>query len=92
MGSKNYFLDGVQVPDTKGFEGGGAAHCKAYRLSAVCCAKMAVPIEIVFGMLNLVCPGNHVLDGGAHWRYLANTSEPSVFNGDAALCQITLTR
>ena len=28
---------------------------------------------------------------GAHWRNLANTVEPSVCNGDAALCQITLT-
>ena len=32
-----------------------------------------------------------VLDGGAHWRHLANTTEPSVCGGDAALCQITLT-
>jgi len=27
----------------------------------------------------------------AHWRQLANTIEPSVSGGDAALCQITLT-
>jgi len=27
----------------------------------------------------------------AHWRHLANTTEPSVCGGDAALCQITLT-
>ena len=27
----------------------------------------------------------------AHWRYLANTTEPSMCGGDAALCQITLT-
>ena len=26
-----------------------------------------------------------------HWRHLANTTEPSVCCGDAALCQITLT-
>ena len=32
-----------------------------------------------------------VLDGGAHWRHLVNTIEPSVCGGDAALCQITLT-
>ena len=25
-----------------------------------------------------------------HWRRLANTTEPSVCGGDAALCQITL--
>jgi len=30
---------------------------------------------------------NHVLDGGAHWRHLANTIERSVRGGDAVLCQ-----
>jgi len=28
---------------------------------------------------------------GAHWRRLKNTTEPSMCDGDAALCQITLT-
>jgi len=28
---------------------------------------------------------------GVHWRHLANTTEPSVCRGDAALCQMTLT-
>jgi len=28
---------------------------------------------------------------GVHWRHLANTTEPSVCGGYAALCQITLT-
>ena len=32
-----------------------------------------------------------MLDEGAHWHYLANTIEPSVCSGNAALCQITLT-
>jgi len=27
---------------------------------------------------------------GAHWRHLANTTEPSVCGSDASLCQITL--
>jgi len=27
---------------------------------------------------------------GAHWRHLANTIEPSMCGGDAALCQFTL--
>jgi len=27
---------------------------------------------------------------GAHWCHLANTTEPSMCSGDAALCQITL--
>ena len=40
------------------------------------------------------CRGNHFLAfciWGAHWRQLANATEPSVCGGDAALCQITLT-
>jgi len=37
-----------------------------------------------FGMWNLVDPEKRVLDGNAHWRHLANTSEPSVCGGDAA--------
>jgi len=28
---------------------------------------------------------------GVHWRHLANTTEPAVCGGDAALRQITLT-
>ena len=28
---------------------------------------------------------------GAHLHHLANTTEPSIHGGDAALCQITLT-
>jgi len=32
-----------------------------------------------------------ILYMGARWRHLANTAEPSVCGGDAALCQITLT-
>ena len=32
-----------------------------------------------------------VLDGGAHWRRLGNTTEQFVRGGDAALRQITLT-
>jgi len=28
---------------------------------------------------------------GSHWRHLANTTEQSVYGGDAALRQITLT-
>ena len=34
-------------------------------------------------------PKNHVLDGGAHWRHLANMTEWPVRGGDAAMCQIT---
>jgi len=31
-----------------------------------------------------VGPREHVLDVGAHWRNLANTTEPSMCGGDAA--------
>jgi len=40
------------------------------------------------------CHGNHFLAfyiWRAHWRHLANTTQPSVCGGDAALCEITLT-
>jgi len=33
---------------------------------------------------------NHTLDGGAHWRHLANVIKRSVRGSDAVLCQITL--
>jgi len=33
---------------------------------------------------------NHVLNWGAYWRHLANTTERSVRGSDATLCQITL--
>jgi len=32
-----------------------------------------------------------VVDGDAHWRHLANTTELLVCCGDAALCQVTVT-
>jgi len=40
-----------------------------------------VAMAAIFGFLHM----------GSHWRHLANTSEPSMCGGDAALCQITLT-
>jgi len=71
-----------------------AAHC--YRRSSVVClrvglpvtivsrAKTAEPIEMPFGMWTRVGPRKHILDVGAHWSYLANTTEPSMRGGDAA--------
>jgi len=56
------------------------------------CAQTAKTIEMPFGMWTwLHCPRNHVLDGSAHQSNLANTTQPSVCGGDAALCQATLT-
>jgi len=49
-----------------------------------------LPILCTYGTFH----GNHFLAlciWGAHWRHLANTTEPSVCGGDAALCQISLT-
>jgi len=51
---------------------------------AVSCAKMAEPIEIPSALWTPVGPRKHVLQGGAHWHHLANTTEPSVCGGDAA--------
>ena len=34
--------------------------------------------------LNRSSPRKHVFDGGAHWRYLANTIEPSMCGSDVA--------
>ena len=48
-------------------------------------AKTAEAIEMPFGLWTRVGPGKHVLDGGAHWLHLANTIEPSVYGGDAAV-------
>jgi len=42
----------------------------------VSCAKTAKPIKMLFGMWTWVGQRNHVLDGGAHWHYLANMTEP----------------
>jgi len=40
-----------------------------------------VAMATIFGFLYM----------GAHWRHLANTTEPSMCGSDAALCQIALT-
>jgi len=59
----------------------------------VSCAKTAESIEVPFRMWTGVVPRKHDLDAGAHARRrnLANTTEPFMCCGDAALCQITLT-
>jgi len=52
----------------------------------------AEQIEISFGMWTRMGPRKRVLDVGADWRHLANTTESSMCGGEAALCQIiTLT-
>jgi len=49
-------------------------------------AKTAVLIEMQFGMLNQVGPGNPILKLGSHWRHLANMTELSVCSGPMSNC------
>jgi len=55
-------------------------------------AKMAESIDLLFGLWSLIC---QVAPMCPHWssqrRNLANTIEPPICGGDAALLQITLT-
>jgi len=91
---------GVQIPIRRGnFEGEGASHCKVGLSghSAVICVKTAEPIETPFGLWTRVSRRKHkfnrirqVAPMCPHWRHLANTIEPSISGGDAALCQIIL--
>jgi len=47
-------------------------------------AKTTEPIEMPFVVWTQMGPRKHVLDGGAHWRNLTNTIEPSMWGGEAA--------
>jgi len=51
-------------------------------------AQTAESIEITFGLWTRMHPRKHVLHGGAHWRNLANTIEPSMCGGDAAFVKL----
>ena len=60
--------------------------------NAVSSAKMAEPIKMPLGLRTRIGPGKDVLHrGGAHWRHLANTIEPSMCGVMRLFCQITLT-
>jgi len=88
VGLRNHVLDGgFRYPmgrdSFKGF-------VVMYSNTAVSCAKMAEPIDMLFGLWTRVGPGKHVLRWGTHWRHMANTTEPSVCGGDASFCQIAL--
>ena len=48
-------------------------------------ANTAEPIEMPFGLWTHLGLRNHVLDGDAHWRHLADTIETSVCGSNAAL-------
>jgi len=46
--------------------------------------KTAEPIEMPFGLWTRVGLRKHVLDRGANWRHMSNTTEPSMYGGYAA--------
>jgi len=75
---------GSRFPLRKGNFMGKDIPGNGWRHSAVSCAKMAELIEMSFGLWTCVGRRKHVVHGG-HWRNLANTNEPSVSGGDAAL-------
>jgi len=51
-------------------------------------AKTAEPIKMLSGLLSGLSQRKHVVDGGEHWRHLANTIKPSVCGGDAAFVKL----
>jgi len=61
--------------------------------TAVMCAKMAEPIEMLFELCTRMGPKKDVLHGDAHWCHLANAIETSGPCASAIrpFCQITLT-
>jgi len=77
-----------------------AAYCYTYIARSVVCVSVfyrhtgdppcntAELIEISFGT-DSCGPKGPCATWGAHWRYLANTTDISVCGGDAAFCQIT---
>jgi len=87
----------VQIPHVKGqFLGEKNMPGHAQRHSALSGAKVAVHIEMSFGLWTRG-PKEACVTWGAYWRNLANTIELFVFGwakhsgGDVAVCQITLT-
>jgi len=46
--------------------------------------QTAEPIEMLFAIWTWVGLRKHALNGGAHWRHMANKIEPSMCGGDAA--------
>jgi len=54
----------LQVYGRGNFEGERASHCEVLGHSAVSCAKMAEPIDMLFRLWIQVEPRNHVLDVG----------------------------
>jgi len=72
------------IGQKRGWECAARAKYAIYDCLLVSCAKTAEPIQMPFGTWTRVSARNHVLDGGAHWHHLANTSEPSACGGNAS--------
>jgi len=87
MGPRNRVLGGAQITPCE-WTFFREMTCRGYarRHSAVSCAKMAEPIDMLFGLWTRVSPRKHAFGGvhSAHWRHLTNTSVPSMCGGDAA--------
>jgi len=57
---------------------------------AVSCAITAAPMRCLWDLVS-VGPKKACIRWSAHWRHLANTTEPSMCSDDAACCQIAFT-
>jgi len=98
VGPRKHVLHGAQIPNRGAIIRGKDMPGYARWHSAVSCTNMAEPIELPFALWTRVGRRKHkfsrirqVAPMYPHWHNLANTIEPSVCGGDAALCQITLT-
>jgi len=91
MGLRKHVLDGAQIPYANGQWG----RTRPTTLCRELC-KMAEPIDLPLVLWTSVGRRKHKFNrirqvapmcphGRAHWRHLANTTEPSICGGDAAL-------
>jgi len=92
---------GLDPPWIGAILGERGAHCKAYGLTVMSCAKTAEPVDLPFGFWTWVGPRKdkfnrirqvtpmcrHGRHIGAIWQIQLNR----LCGGDAALCQITFT-
>ena len=63
LNRSRWHLCGLRWVPGATLSGKEVAHCKAQGLPTMRCAKTAEPIQIQYGILSQVGPGNHVLDG-----------------------------
>jgi len=81
VGQSNHVLDGVEIPTCEGVKRGQSRTCLDM------CGNRYAQSNSVGGSTGTCVDVDW---GGAHWRHLANATEPSMCGSDAALCQITL--